>query len=164
MYGVVPARRRADRPRAAGVVGPGFEGVVRALAVRLADGVDRRQVDDVEAHLGDGGETFHRGAERPAPRPYRALGAREELVPGAVESALPVDPDRVPVAGRDQVTYGVAVEHVGDGAVERGAEALGLRLLDVAYGVDGAGQRVARAGAAHALGHLVAGAFEQPRA
>ena len=49
--GVVAALLRADRPRRAGVVGRGRQGVVRALAERGADRVDRRQVDDVEAHL-----------------------------------------------------------------------------------------------------------------
>ena len=44
--------------------GPGVERVVGALAVDLADRVDRGQVDDVEAHGGDGVEPLGGGAER----------------------------------------------------------------------------------------------------
>ena len=50
---VVAARLVADRVRAAGVVRAGDERVVAALAVRVADRVDRRQVEDVEAELGE---------------------------------------------------------------------------------------------------------------
>ena len=52
--GGVAALGRADGPRAADVVGPGVEGVVAALAGGGADGVDRREVDHVEAHGGHG--------------------------------------------------------------------------------------------------------------
>ena len=52
--GVVPAVRRADRPRRARVAGPGVQRVVPALAGGRADRVDRRQVHHVEAHLRDG--------------------------------------------------------------------------------------------------------------
>ena len=61
--GVVAALGRPDRPRGADVVGARVEGVVAALAVDAADGVDRRQVDDVEAHVGHGGQPLRGGAE-----------------------------------------------------------------------------------------------------
>ena len=48
-----PPSATADGPRAAGVVGPGGEAVAAALAVGGADRVDRRQVHDVEAEVGD---------------------------------------------------------------------------------------------------------------
>ena len=50
---VVPALRTADRPRAPDVAGLGALRVVPALAVRQPDRVDRREVDDVEAELGE---------------------------------------------------------------------------------------------------------------
>ena len=53
---VVPAVGRADRPRRAHVAGGSGSGIDArcwALAVHRADGVDRRQVDHVEAHRGD---------------------------------------------------------------------------------------------------------------
>ncbi len=86
----VAALGRPDRPRASGVAGRRDERVVPALAVGDPDRVDRGEVDDVEAELGqlrqdglDAGET----AER----------AREELVPGAEGRALAVDdqPERL---------------------------------------------------------------------
>src|SRR3954467_4830866 len=49
---VVTARLVADRVRDAGVVGRRHERVVAALAVRVADRVDRRHVEHVEAELG----------------------------------------------------------------------------------------------------------------
>ena len=72
--GVVAALGPADGPRAAGVVGRRRERVVAALAVGDADRVDRRQVHDVEAHLGDRRQPLG-GAGEPA------LAAREQLVP-----------------------------------------------------------------------------------
>ena len=77
----------ADGPRAAGVVGAGAERVVGALAVGDADRVDRRQVDDVEAHLGDRRQALGRAGET-------ALAAGEQLVPGAVAGPRAVDPQR----------------------------------------------------------------------
>ena len=75
--------------------------LLRALAVRLADGVHGRQVDDVEAHAGDPRQVEGRGAQRPGlPLPgrrvvLRALRAREQLVPGAGEGERAVDDQRV---------------------------------------------------------------------
>ena len=46
-----------------GSLGSGVERVVRALAVRSSDRVDRRQVEDVEAHRGDRGQPLGGGAE-----------------------------------------------------------------------------------------------------
>ncbi len=63
MDGVVAAVLAADRPRRAGVVRARGQRVVGALAVDLADRVDRRQVDHVEAHLGDGVQALRGGHE-----------------------------------------------------------------------------------------------------
>ncbi len=87
--GVVAAVARADRPGGAGVLGAGGQGVVGALAVDLADRVDGRQVDHVEAHRRDRRQALGGGAEGPGGDPPglgvegRALGAGEELVPAA---------------------------------------------------------------------------------
>ena len=82
-----PPSRLTDRPGGAGVVRAGVEGVVGALAVDLADRVDRRQVDHVEAHRRDGVEPLGRRAEGPGVHRAvlvdgGALGPGEELVPG----------------------------------------------------------------------------------
>src|SRR5690606_18292776 len=56
--------------------------VVASLAVRKADRMDRRQVDDVEAERGDLGDPALRVAEGAVTTRLRALRAGEELVPG----------------------------------------------------------------------------------
>jgi hypothetical protein len=53
---LVPALGRADGPGAAHVVGAGLERVVRPLALHAADGMDRREIQHVEAHFGNGGQ------------------------------------------------------------------------------------------------------------
>ena len=96
---VVSALGRADRPRRPRIVGTCDERVVRALAIRRPDRVDRRQVDDVEAELGESRQD-RSYAREPAER------AREELIPRAEarERAVDVDGERrrrdlaVPVA------------------------------------------------------------------
>ncbi len=84
---VVAALGRADRPRRADVVRLGDQRVVAALAVDLADRVDRRQVDDVEAHRGDGRQPLGRGRER-------AVHRWADRVPAAIGRPPP------PTAGR----------------------------------------------------------------
>ena len=56
MHRGMPARGRPDRPGAARVAGTGPHRVVGALAVGTADGMDGRQVDHVEAELGELGK------------------------------------------------------------------------------------------------------------
>ena len=84
--GVVAALLAADRVRRAGVVGAGGERVVAALARLDADRVDGREVEDVEAELGDRGDLLLDRLEA-APR------AREELVPGGEGGGDAVDLD-----------------------------------------------------------------------
>ena len=68
--------------------------LLRPLAVRAADGMDRRQVEDVEAHAGDVGEAIRDVAERAVPAGLGRRRAREALVPGAEGRALDLDVDR----------------------------------------------------------------------
>ena len=97
---IVTAGRAADGPGRPGVVRSGIQRVVRSLAEAGADRMNRRQVHDVEAHRGDGGQSC-RGRPEGAgvPRPVRLLlgadAAREELVPAADAAALALDPDGV---------------------------------------------------------------------
>ena len=83
---VVAALLAADRPGAARIALLRLERVVAPLAVRLADRVDRRQVDDVEAELGQLRQHLLDALEA-------APAAREELVPGAEARAQPLDVD-----------------------------------------------------------------------
>ena len=96
--------------------GVGVERVVGALAVHLADRVDRRQVDDVEAHRRDRLEPLGGGAEGAADDlagllvDVGALGAREELVPAREQRALAVDEERVGALDGEQVAQRVGGE------------------------------------------------------
>ena len=117
---VVAAVLGPDRPGRAGVVGSGGQRVVRALAVHLADRVDRRQVDHVEAHLGHGVEALRGGAEVAADD-LAGLGvlggslrAREELVPAAEERERAVREGGVGALDGDQLTQRVREQHLGD--------------------------------------------------
>ena len=83
---VVAALRAPDRPGAAGVALGRLQRVVAPLAVRGADRMDRRQIDDVEAELGQVGQHLLDALET-------APAAREELVPGAEPRAQPLDVD-----------------------------------------------------------------------
>ena len=83
---VVPARRGSDRPRRTDIAGLGADGVVAPLAVRDANRMDRRQVDDVEAEPRQLREDLGDPAE-PSPR------AREQLVPRTEARQLAVDVD-----------------------------------------------------------------------
>src|SRR2546421_1746428 len=98
----VPAERRADRPRTAWVAGPRDERVVAPLAVRLADRVDRWQVDDVEAEL-------HESRQDPLDADEAAERAGKQLVPRAEASELAVDVD---AEAKAKLDFSVPVLHI----------------------------------------------------
>ncbi|CQR61674.1 Hypothetical Protein sle_22130 [Streptomyces leeuwenhoekii] len=98
----------ADGPGDADVVGGGGQGVVAAFAVGGADGVDRGEVDDVEAHGGDRRQAAGGGAEGAVGLVGGSLGAGEELVPGAVQGAFALHEQGHRVAGGDQFPQRVA--------------------------------------------------------
>ncbi len=119
--GRVAAVGRADRPRAAGVLGAGVEAVVRPLAMGEADRVDRREVDDVEAHLGERRQPGRGGAQRAGVVRRSTLGAREELVPRRERAELAVDPQRERTGERRRAAVdGAAHQRHGGGAFGRG--------------------------------------------
>jgi hypothetical protein len=144
----------ADRPRAADVVRPGVERVVRAFAMAVPDRMDRREVEHVESHPGDVGQARLAVAERAVPPRLRARRAGKHLVPRGIARALAVDHDReLPVVGRRGAPVGVAR---GERRRLLGhAEAPQLR------GVGGA--RELLPGQAQARGVLGAGAVRGPR-
>src|SRR5581483_952371 len=85
---IVPPVLVSDRPRAAGVGRLRGQRVVPALAARSADRMDRREVDDIEAELGERRQHLLHAGEA-------AERAREELVPRAEARELAVDLDAV---------------------------------------------------------------------
>jgi hypothetical protein len=158
---VVAAVGRADGPRRADVAGPGVDRVVAALAVHRADGVDRGQVDDVEAHRGHPVELLRGRGERavdgPAALVAPARRPREELVPGAVEGALAVDVHLLGAAAGDQLADRALGHDRLHGGEERGGDAGVQRQGGVAQGVGGTEQQVA----VRAFGGAAADALQQ---
>ena len=161
---VVAAVGGPDGPRRAGILRAGVQRVVPALAERGADGVDRRQVDHVEAHRGGGLEALVRGVER-AGVPVAvvvlpgALRAGEELVPRRVEGPAAFHADGELGGGRDELAGAEAGHRPGDG---RGGDEL-QHLLDVGLRVDclrGGAEQVGGPGDAHRIG-LLRGAGEE---
>ena len=106
-----PPSSLADRPRAPGIVRPRLQRVVAALAARVADRMDRRQVEHVEAELREPRQQRAHAVEA-APR------AREELVPGAEARELAVDVDAVHLRRR---LAGAVARRRGERLVEREA-------------------------------------------
>ena len=95
---VVAALPAADRVEAAGIVRAGLERIVLALAVGLADRMDRRQIEHVEAERGDLRHPRDAIVERAVLARHRALAARHHFVPGAGAGARAVDDQRHGVA------------------------------------------------------------------
>ena len=89
----VAALVRPDRPRTARRIRAGVGHVVRALAERAADGMDRRQVQHVEAHAGDVRQAGDHVAQRAVATRIGRGGAREQLVPGREPGPLAVHHD-----------------------------------------------------------------------
>ena len=119
--GFVPAVGAADRPWAAGLAGLRRGRIVLALAELRADGVDGREVDDVEAEVVDPREAGGRVVERAVGAGGVGGGAGEELVPRAESGQLGVDADAEPAA-LDGALGGVApareLDHgMGEGGV-----------------------------------------------
>ena len=149
--GGVAAGVGADRPGAAGIVGTGGEAVVRALAVGPADRVHRREVEHVEAQLGDGGQPAAHPGEA-APRPG------EQLVPGTAAGDLRVDHDLVRrFPGEGPLEVGVVLGGRDGLGGERRGGALDEGAVGVADDVGGAGQQ-----AAHRALRPFGGGVEKP--
>ena len=128
-HGVVAAVRGADGVRRPDVAGRRLERVVAALAVRVADGMDRQHVQHVESHLRDVRDAPLGLGERRGRRPLRiaTLRAGEELVPGTEPGALAVDHERQLRGPRAGAAVGMA-SHAGQQVLaDEGRRAGGLR-------------------------------------
>ena len=126
----------ADGPRAADVVGLRDQRVVAALAVDAADGVDRREVEHVEAHGRDGGQAGFDIPEGSVPAGLGRRRPREQFVPGAEIRPFAFGQerqvDRVPGF---QAAVGKARSQFGQRLVERQC----LERMRVALGRLGSG-------------------------
>src|SRR5688572_15197938 len=90
MHRLMAAGLAANGPGAAGISRCARR-VVTPLVVAYTNGMNRRQIEHIEAHLGDIGQPGHAGAEAAVLAGYGCCRAREKLVPGREASALAVD-------------------------------------------------------------------------
>src|SRR6266404_4800087 len=90
MYRVVSALSGADGVRTSGIAFKCGHRIVAALAVGVADGVNRREIDDIEAHRRDIRQPRDAILERAVLAGDLALAARHHLVPCAVSRPPPV--------------------------------------------------------------------------
>ena len=107
-----PPKREPIAHGLPGSLGPGSRVLFGPLRLISPIGRDRRQVDDVEAQVGDGRQALGGLLEGARARRVEArpLRAREELVPGREQRALAVDGDLVRRAGGQQLTQRVRLE------------------------------------------------------
>ena len=93
---IVATLGRADRVGAAGIVRPGLERIVSPLSIGLADRVNGRKVDDVEAHVADRRQPADDIVEGAVTVRIAALGAGKEFVPAGEfrRSSFRVDRNR----------------------------------------------------------------------
>ncbi len=126
MDGVVAAVLIADGIEAARIVGAGLERVVLALAVGAADRMDRREIQDVEAELGDFRHTGDAVIERAVPSGHASLAARHHLIPGAGARTCALREQRHNVAA-GQIGADVAfLDRGGEYVVEQGRRIAGF--------------------------------------
>ncbi len=90
---LVTAFRRADRPRTARLTRLRHHCVVPPLAKLVADGMYRRQIEHVKAHLRDVRDTLLAFGEGAVGAACRHAGAWEHLVPRAEARAHRLDDD-----------------------------------------------------------------------
>ena len=132
---VVAAMFVADRIETPGVVGSSIERIVLALAIGAADGMDRRQVENVEAERGDLRHTRDAVVESAVLPHDRSLAARHHFIPGAGTSALALGQQWHDVAA-GEVGPRFGLRHGGrEHVVEQEAGiALGGKFLGVGFG------------------------------
>src|SRR4026207_1599238 len=77
---------RADRPRAAGIVGGGIGDIIFAFPMRAADRMDRRKIKRVKTHLGDLRQASFAICECSMTPRFGGTGTRKKFVPRAESS------------------------------------------------------------------------------
>ncbi len=142
MDGGMPAFGRADGPGAADVTGFGDRVVVFAFAVGLADGVDGGQIEYVEAHFRDVGQTGDQVVEVAVRAGMGATGTWEDFVPGAELGLLGIDDDLEDVlVGAGVFPVGMALHEVRQLVGQGDFDGLG-DVLFVADGLAASGEGV----------------------
>ena len=92
--GLVPAFRGSDRPGTAHVIGRGVFGIVLALAIHPADGMNRGKIDNVETHARRRSPVAWMQSCRVPCRPgCGEAGTRKHFIPGAEAGLFAIDDD-----------------------------------------------------------------------
>ena len=116
-------------PRRADVAWFSHHRVVLALAVNLADGVDRRKIHCVEAHVCDSLQRFGRGLESAVDGVAffipTARRTREELIPRVIKRFSALDQYLVDLAFHEQIPQGVRMQFLYHGVGKRCLDARG---------------------------------------
>src|SRR5687768_5170795 len=108
MDGRVSAARSTDRPRASDIAFFRGYAIVTPFAEVVADRVDRRKVQNIEAHRCDSGKLPLHVAESSVRTGLRRCRPRKELIPRAECGDLPVNLDRIFARMRaDELPLGV---------------------------------------------------------
>src|SRR5690606_29052922 len=91
---IVPAGFATDCIGAAWIIGAGMQSVVRSLAVLSSDGMNRREIKDVEAHVANRRQTLVHVVEGAVTVWVIGFRAREQLVPAGKQCKRSLDLDR----------------------------------------------------------------------
>ena len=104
----VSAVGRADGPETAGIAGSGVETIVAPLAESLADRMDRRQIEHVEAHRRDTGQPLDDGGQGSVLAVSCSAGTGKQFVPGGKTGTPDID-DRLQdrIGLRDEMALGM---------------------------------------------------------
>src|SRR5439155_4406911 len=114
----------SDRPRAARIGARRHQAVVAPLPEALADWVNRREVDHVEAEVGDIAEMRRGVAKCSAPVGFMARRSGKHLVPRAKARTLAIHPDPQRQTHRRARAIGARVHQFAELVAERGLDAL----------------------------------------
>src|SRR5205823_8941384 len=116
---LVPSLRRADGPGTAGVVRAGVQGVVGPLAKAPANGMNRRQIDDVETHGRDVRQPPGTILEGSVLSRLECAGTGKNLVPGAEAGSFPINEHtQGTVVGKGLTAVRIAGHQGPEGRVE----------------------------------------------
>ncbi|KAI3480411.1 hypothetical protein L1887_57425 [Cichorium endivia] len=150
---VVAAVRAADGVGAAGIVRPGLQGIVAALAELAADGVDRREIEDVEAHVADHRQACVNIVEGAVAAGIVGDRARKQLVPAGERGALALHVEGE-FRAATEVAAGVGLGHQRPGILGQQQLHLGRRRQALAQALDQSRQMITE-GVAAALGTVL---------
>src|SRR5690606_9972828 len=95
VYGVVSAFRRSDGVGAAWIIRSCAKRIVLAFSILCSNGMNRREVQNIEAHRPDGRQAMDNIQERAVHSWRGAAGSGKKFVPTCKCSLAPLNPKRI---------------------------------------------------------------------